>query len=484
MKLAEYAHYDGLGLADLVQQRAVTAKELAEVALTAVAKVNPSINAVLSTYADRVADMSQDYQPVGPFAGVPFLLKDFGAAEDGQIQEMGSRLLQGRRHQGETFLAGRFKAAGLTMLGRTTTPEFALSLSTESLLAGPTHNPWRLGRLAGGSSGGAAASVAAGITPVAHASDGAGSIRIPASASGVVGLKPSRGRISLGPQLAESLMGMGVEFAVSRTVRDTAALLDAVAGPLPGDPVVITQPTRPYRQEVGAPLERLRIAWTTECWQPGTPVDPEVVQTVQRVVDLLTTAGHELVEAQPTFAYEEYLRAICVGWIYGFNQWLDALAHETGRTIGPATLEAVTLSFYEAGQRLTVDELVWTEGVYNGLRRQVGAFFQQYDLLVTPTMTRLPEPLGYYSLNAADVDFLGFMRRCDESCSHLPLFNLTGQPAISLPLGQSQDQLPIGVQFVAGFGREDRLLRLAALLEEALPWHDRRPPIHAADGSG
>ncbi|MFN8442427.1 MAG: amidase [Caldilineaceae bacterium] len=480
MKLAEYANYDGLGLAKLVASHQMTAKELAELMLLAVEYVNPQINSVIEVYRQRVIQMRQDELPSGSFAGVPFLLKDAGAAEEGQIQEIGSRLLRGRRHAGETFLASRFKAAGLSILGRSTVPEFTLSSSTESLLTGATHNPWRLGLMAGGSSGGAAASVAAGIVPVAHASDGAGSIRIPASCCGLVGLKPSRGRVSLGPTIGESLQGMGVEFALTRTVRDCAAMLDAVAGAQIGDPFVISQPQRSYQEELGIPTGNLRIAWTDHCWLPGRPVHPEVVEAVHHVVRTLEAMGHHLVEAQPNFDYEEYLRAICVGWVYGFNQWLDQMAVELGRAVGPDTLEAVTLHCYEQAQRLTVDDLVWAESVYNQLRRAVGEFFAGYDLLLTPTLTEPPEPLGKYSLNASDVDFLGFFRRCDESASHMPLFNLTGQPAISLPLAQSQDRLPIGIQFVAHFGREDQLLRLASVLEEALPWRDRRALIHVS----
>lgn len=411
MNLTEYAHYDGLGLATLVEQRAVTPKELGQLLRAAVDRVNPTLNAVLQPYADRVERMSQDDRPAGPFAGVPFLLKDIGAAEDGQLQEVGSRLAQGLRVQGESFLTTRFKQAGLSILGRTAVPEFALSSSTESLLSGATHNPWRLGLIAGGSSGGAAASVAAGIAPIAHASDGAGSIRIPA---------------------------------------------------------------------IGAPTGRLRIGWTAGCLQPGTPVHPEVATVVRQTVAQLATMGHELVEATLPLDYEKYLKAICVGWVYGFNHWLDQLAAATGRSVGPETVETISLACYEEGQRLTVSTVIWAEGVYNQLRRNVGRFFQQYDLLLTPTLTRLPEPLGYYSPDARDVDFLGFFRRCDESCSHLPLFNLTGQPAISLPLGQSHDHLPIGIQLVASFGREDQLIRLASALEEVLPWRGRIPPIHAA----
>src|SRR5581483_6798711 len=241
MNLAEYASYDGLGLAELVRTRQASARELAELLLASVERVNPHINAVIETYSERARALDPHAASDGPFAGVPFLLKDIGSGEAGQLQELGSRLARGRVLDADSFLVESFRAVGLTILGRTATPEFALSATTESVLTGATRNPWDTARLAGGSSGGAAASVAAGILPIAHASDGAGSIRIPASACGLVGLKPSRGRVSSGPHAAESLAGMSQEFVVCRTVRDAAAMLDAVARPMPGDPFVIAR---------------------------------------------------------------------------------------------------------------------------------------------------------------------------------------------------------------------------------------------------
>lgn len=480
MNLTEYASYDGLGLAELVRARQVSARELGELLLRAVERVNPQLNAVIATYPERARAAGPPTLPNGPFAGVPFLLKDIGGGEAGQLQELGSRLTRGRVAGADSFLIELFRAAGLSILGRTATPEFALSASTESLLTGATRNPWDTTLSAGGSSGGAAASVAAGVLPIAHASDGAGSIRIPASACGLVGLKPSRGRVSSGPQLAESLAGMSQEFVVCRTVRDAVAMLDAVARPMPGDPFVIARQPGTYAQQVGAPLGRLRVAYTARSWQPGSSVAPEVVACVEQAARLCEALGHLVIEDAPAFEYEPFLRAICTGWAFGFAVELEELAAEMGRPIDSQTLEPVTLAYYQYARAISAADVIWADRVANRLRREVGRFFTAYDVLITPTLMRLPEPLGKYSQARGDLSFYDFFRLCDELCVHMPLFNLTGQPAISLPLGMSAAGLPIGVQFVAQFGREDVLLALAGAFEQALPWQARRPAVHVA----
>ena len=480
MDLSEYAQYDAVGLAELVKRKQVTAKELGRLFLIAVEKVNPKINAVIETYAERVEALEDRPLPTGPFAGVPFLLKDLGATENGKRQECGSRLMKGYVADKDSFLTTRFKQAGLTLLGRSATPEFGLAGTTESILTGATRNPWNLEMLAGGSSGGAAASVAAGIIPIAHASDGAGSIRIPASACGLVGLKPSRGRVTQGPDSAERLDGMVQEFAVSRTVRDTAVMLDAVSQPAPGDPFVIVQPQRPYRQEVNASSGKLRVAWTAQSWQPGTVVHPEVVRLVEQVAAKCDEMGHQVVEATPVFDYEEYLRALCVPWEFGFDVMIDSLAARMGREVNEETLEPVTLSCYRYARGLNMADITSADRVLNKLRRTFGRFFLEYDVLLTPTLSQLPEPLGKYATTRTDLDFVDFMRLGDEINMHLPPFNVTGQPAISLPLGQSNSGLPIGVQFVARFGEEATLIRLASRFEQAMPWRDRIPSAHVS----
>ncbi len=480
MNLAEYSCCDGVTLADLVRKREVSPKELAHLFVEAVEKVNPKINAVIEVHFDRIDGLDEQAISAGPFAGVPFLMKDIGAGESGRHQEMGSRLMKGNVTDKDSFLTVLFKKAGLTLLGRTTTPEFALGISTESVLTGATHNPWNLDKMSGGSSGGSAASVAAGIVPIAHASDNGGSIRIPASACGLVGLKPSRGRVTLGPDIGEPWPGMLQEFVLSRTIRDTALMLDAVSGPAPGDPFIITQPVRPFAQEVNAPAERLRIAWTTDSWRPGVTVDSEVVRCVEKVVSECEKAGHELVEASPVFDYEEYLQATCKAWAFGLYVGMDMFGGALGRKVSEETVEPVMLSFYKYSKGLVAADMFMTEFVLNKLRRTFGIFFEQYDMLLTPTLIKLPEPLGKYSKMRTDVDYVGYMRLCDETKVFTSAANVTGQPAITLPLGHSQSGLPIGVQFTARFGEESALIRLANSLEQEMPWLDRIPPVHAS----
>ncbi len=480
MNVAEYSRCDGVALADLVRKGEVSPKELARLFVEAVEKVNPRINAVIEVYFDRIEGLNDHAISAGPFAAVPFLMKDIGAGEGGRRQEMGSRLMKGHVSDTDSFLTALFKKAGLALLGRTTTPEFALGISTESALTGTTCNPWNLETIAGGSSGGSAASVAAGITPMAHASDNGGSIRIPASACGLVGLKPSRGRVTLGPDFGEIWPGMLQEFVVSRTVRDTAVMLDMVSKPVLGDPFIIVQPVRPYAQEVNAPVERLRIAWTTDSWQPGGSVNSEVVRCVEHVVSECERAGHELVQASPVFDYEEYLHAICVGWALGVYAGMDAFAGAEGRTVSEENTEHVMLSFYEYSKGLTGADMFIAEFALNKFRRTFGKFFEQYDVLLTPTLIKLAEPLGKYTKMRTDLDFVNYMRLCDEVRVHTTAANVTGQPAITLPLGHSRSGVPIGVQFMARFGEEGTLIRLARSLEQQMPWRDRIPPVHAS----
>jgi amidase len=473
----------------------VSPAELASLALEALVRVDGRLNAVAEAYlevpdalaapprdalAAHLPDALSAHPPDdGPFAGVPFLFKDAGTPEAGRRQEFGSRLLLGRTVAEEGFLAARFRRAGLVSVGRSNVPEFTLSLSTESLLHGPTRNPWDTSRHAGGSSGGAAAAVAAGIVPLAHATDTAGSIRIPASACGLVGLKPSRGRVTHGPQAGEPFLGMDVEFALSRSVRDSAALLDAVSGPAPGDPFVIAPPARRYREEVGAPVERLRLAVTTSAWG-GYPVDPEVASGTMMVARELERMGHEVEEAAPELDYDAFIEAALTGWALGFDLALERYGRELGRPIDGSTIEPVTMLLYRQAKELDAGAVARAEETFNTVRRGFGRFFERYDALITPTLLRKPEPIGKYSQGAPHDDFESFFRLCDESGAFLPVFNLTGQPAISLPLLWSAEGLPMGVQFVARFGEEGLLLRLAGVLEESFPWRQRRPRVHAA----
>jgi len=478
MNLSEYARYDGLGLADLIRNKDVTARELAELALCGVQKINPQINAVIEVYQERVEKADELLLPEAPFGGVPFFLKVLGATEAGKLQEMGSRLAKGHIAAADAYLTTRFKKAGAIILGRTTTPERGFAATTESILTGATCNPWDLNLIAGGSSGGSAAAVAAGIVPVAHASDGGGSIRIPAACCGVVGLKPSRGRVTCGPDADEGLFGLVQEFIVSRTVRDTAAMLDAVSRPAPGDPFIIVQPRQPYLKEINAPAGTLRIAFTAESWT-GVEVNPEIAGSLKRIARMCEDMGHSVEAAKPQFDLEPYFNALGVLWNSSLGYTCDLLARKMDRPVDPRHLEPVTLKVYSNSRKISAADVINARAALNVTRRQVGQFLEKYDLLLTPTTAQLPVPIGTIHQNQ-DVPLEDWYLGTAQFNAFTSLFNATGLPAISLPLCQSAAGLPLGIQFAAGFGQEDLLIRIAGAFEEALPWIDRRPPVHVS----
>ncbi|MGB6562038.1 MAG: amidase [Candidatus Binataceae bacterium] len=479
ISLRDYTAHDGLGLAELVARKEVTPDELAAAAFEAVAKVNPRINAVLHTIPKEAATEIRAGLPRGPFTGVPFLIKEIVLHAKGVRCEMGSKLAQGYVPDADTELMARFRRAGLVLAGTTQTPEFGYNPTTETRAFGPVHNPWDLGRSPGGSSGGSGAAVAAGIVPVAHANDGGGSIRIPASCNGLVGLKPSRDRIPSGPDYGDLLCGLACEFALTRTVRDAAALLDAVAGPDPGAPGHPVPPARPYRELIGTPPGRLRIAWTATP-ASGAKVDSECEQAVHETVRLLEGLGHTLIEDRPRYDWDSFLENVNVIWgAFGVAS-IDFAAAMTGRKPGPDNLEAVTLASYEDGKRYSAIDLLNAMTHCNVVSRQVGAFFEKVDVLVTPTIARLPAPLGELNQNREGMTAMEWTRQIFSYVPFTPVFNVTGQPAISLPLHWSADGLPVGVQIAGRFGDEATLLCLAAQLEQARPWAARRPPIHAA----
>ena len=479
ISLGDYTAHDGLGLAELVARKEVTPDELAAAAFEAVAKVNPRINAVLHTIPKEAATEIRAGLPRGPFTGVPFLIKEIVLHAKGVRCEMGSKLAQGYVPDADTELMSRFRRAGLVLAGTTQTPEFGYNPTTETRAFGPVHNPWDLGRSPGGSSGGSGAAVAAGIVPVAHANDGGGSIRIPASCNGLVGLKPSRDRIPSGPDYGDLLCGLACEFALTRSVRDAAALLDAVGGPDPGAPGHPVPPARPYRELIGTPPGRLRIAWTATP-ASGAKVDPECEKAVHETVRLLEGLGHTLIEDRPRYDWDAFLENVNVIWgAFGVAS-IDFAAAITGRKPGPDNLEAVTLASYEDGKRYSAIDLLNAMTHCNVVSRQVGAFFEKVDVLVTPTIARLPAPLGELNQNREGMTAMEWTRQIFSYVPFTPVFNVTGQPAISLPLHWSADGLPVGVQIAGRFGEEATLLCLAAQLEQARPWAARRPPIHAA----
>jgi amidase len=435
------------------------------------------LNAVVLRWFDDALDAANDPAlPDGPFRGVPFLLKDLWAAMAGHPITNGNRALKdsGVRSDADTTLVSRHRAAGLVILGRTNSPEFGSVPTTEPLAYGPTHNPWALDRTPGGSSGGAAAAVAAGLVPIAHASDGGGSIRIPASACGLVGLKPSQGRITLGPARDES--GLSVEHCVSRTVRDCAALLDATAGPGIGDTVIAPAPTRPYRDEVGADPGRLRIGLMAT-HPKGIPVSPECEKAARSAAHLLEGLGHHVEEAHPdVFGDEELGRRF--GAIWSTNQAITIARIEAmiGREITADDVEPVNWAMAQFAKGISAVEYAQGLAAVSAFRRRMHAWWTAgHDLLLTPTLAHLPPVLGTIVNDPADP-----MRPMTLSGAFVPFtpaFNTSGQPAISLPLSWTDDGLPVGVQLVGAYGREDVLLRIAGQLEQASPWAHRHPAV-------
>lgn len=477
MDLREYAEQDAVGLAALIRAGEITAAEAVDCAGRAAAAVNGHVNAVVETFDDAVKDLDGDAPPSGPFAGVPTMVKDLFHGVPGRVCENGSRLARGWTEPTQAELPRRMRAAGLVPVGRTTTSEFGIMGTTETLQCGRTASPWSTERMAGGSSGGSASVVGAGVVPVASASDGGGSIRIPASACGVVGLKPSRGRVPWGPDVADALVGWAVQFVVTRSVRDAAAFLDEFAGPLPGDPFVIAPPSRPFAQEVGAPVQSLRIAtWSDPL--SGQAGDDEVAAATTRTARLLEDLGHRVEVARPPLDWEPFLDAMTDVWAADAAQNVDGFARIVGRAVDQETVEGATLAAVEHGREVSAVALLDAVDVAHGVARAMGRFFGGYDVLLTPTLGRLPARLGEYDPTAVTPlrDTFSSWAALE---SFLPAFNATGQPAISLPLETSRDGLPIGMQFVGAFGAESLLLRLAAQLEQARPWHGRRPPIWA-----
>lgn len=478
MTLAEYADFDGIGLADLLRKGEVEPGELAELALLGIEAVNPRLNAVIETFPERVAELKALGTLPRPFGGVPFLVKDFPIYA-GVKAEFGSELARGLVCRYDNALGVRLREAGLVNLGRTTTSEFGLAATTENRLNGKTRSPWDLSRSVAGSSGGAAAIVAAGAVPFAQGGDAGGSIRMPASFCGLVGLKPTRGRVTGSPGDVAPLSGLATGFMLTRTVRDCAALLDVAEGPAPGDHFEIPRPERPFLDEVGRPTGRLHIGFTGDAWS-GLPVDPSLGDAVRAAARRCEELGHEVEEASPKFNYASYLAAQKIIWYAHTRQDIDWVAGLVGLKPSPNNLQSTTSAVYERGRRVSATEFLDALAIYSSVSRRVGGFFNRYDILITPTCTTEPSVLGTYDpdVSGATADTI-----FDQLAPHetfTALFNATGLPALSLPLSQSELGLPLGVQFVGRFGDEATLFRLASALEQAKPWLSRRPPIHIA----
>jgi amidase len=476
------ADHDATGLAELARRGEVSPLELVDAAIARIEAVDPQLNAVIHPRFERARQEAEGPLADGPFRGVPFLLKDVVCHSAGDPFHEGMRLLRDLdwRAATDTYLAARFKAAGLVVVGRTNVPELGLAPTTEPAAHGPTRNPWDTSRSPGGSSGGSAAAVAAGMVPAAHASDGAGSIRIPASACGLVGLKPSRGRTSLGPDSYSSAMLLA-EHVVSRSVRDSAGLLDAVAGPMPGDPYVAPPPARPYAAEVGADPGSLRVGLLTGAPGRMASVHPDCVAAAESTARLLESLGHTVERAHPAVLDSpDWAPNFVSLWAAGVALGLDRWGRRIGKRIGADDVEAVTWTLAEMGRSLDAVRLLAAYAWLGDAARQVAEWWagpRAFDLLLTPTLAEPPVPLGTFN-SPPDNPLYGVMR-AGAFTPFTPPFNVTGQPAITLPLHQGAEGLPVGVQLVAAYGREDVLLQVAAQLEETCPWSARRPAVSA-----
>ena len=470
--LTEYADHDAVGLAELVHGRQISAAEVLEAALAAIEALNPQLNAVINVMEDEARAQVAALTPDAPFAGVPMLLKDLTLSYAGVATNCGSRLFQGWTRDFDSEILRRWKSAGLIAVGKTNTPELGQAATTEPLTEGPTHNPWKSGYTPGGSSGGSAAAVAAGMVPVAHASDGGGSIRGPASCCGLVGIKPTRARNPLGPEAGEILEGLIAEHVVSRSVRDSAALLDVSAGPDAGDPYVAPPPERPFAEEVGAPPGRLRIGFSTGA-PPGHTVDAECIRGLEATAQLLEELGHEVEEAAPSHDVE-LLGEIYMTLIAAHSAaTIEKGAAQLGRIPSADNLERVNLYLLERGRRMPATEFVGAVEAINGVVRQFADFFEHRDIWLTPTMATLPPELGYLDANMDDSEL--YFERVWTFNTAGPIYNASGNPAVSLPLHWSAEGLPVGMMFGARFGDEATLFRLAAQLEQATPWNERPP---------
>jgi len=494
---SEYDQYDGLGLVKLVKKEEVKPTELVEEAITRIEKLNPQLNAVIHKMYDEARKKAGGELPDGPFKGVPFLLKDLLAAYAGVPLCNGSRFHKDFVPDHDSELVKRYKAAGVIMIGKTNTPEYGLLPVTEPELFGPTYNPWDLSRTPGGSSGGAAAAVSSRIVPLAHGSDGGGSIRMPASCCGVFGLKPTRGRNPLGPDFGEAWQGFACEHVLSRSVRDSAAMLDATAGPDVGAPYSAPPPSQPFLDEVGKDPGKLRIAYTHKPFLADF-VHEDCIKGLETTVRLCKDLGHELIETAPQIDRDMFAKTFMTIVCAETRAGIEKAEFLIGRKAKFRDFEASTWMLGLLGKQLRAPHLSNAKFYLQYMSRLIGWFFEKFDILLTPTLALPPIKIGALQPNKKDAFIMKFLGRLNAGSllmaikgiedlaqkaytfmPYTPLFNVTGQPAMSVPLYWNEDKLPIGMQFVGRYADEATLFRLAAQLEKAKPWSDLIPPICA-----
>ena len=474
MAFREYGNYDAVGLAELVRNKEVTAGELLDEAIARTAKVDPQINAVVVKHYDYAQRQIERGLPDGPFTGVPFLLKDLDLVE-GTRTTFGASVLKDFVADRTGTLSQRFLDAGLAIFGKSASPEFGLMPTTEPRLHGPTRNPWNLAHSSGGSSGGAAAAVAARIVPVAHASDGGGSIRIPASASGVFGMKPTRARNPLGPDRGEGWGGFACGHVVSLSVRDSAVMMDAIHGPEPSSPYIAPPPERPFSQEVGRDPGKLRIAFTDRS-PYGDAIDPEIAAAVREIARVLEGLGHHVEERAPPLAADP---APTIRTIVGANTALSVrlIEQRLGRAATPDDFEILTLASAHNAEKTSATDYVAAQLAAFQISRALATFFERFDVFLSPTLCMPPLRIGELNTMSEDLSYIApLLRRYIPGTS---MFNMSGQPAMSVPLAWNKAGLPLGMMFSARFGDEATLFRLAGQLERERPWKNKLPPVCA-----
>jgi Asp-tRNA(Asn)/Glu-tRNA(Gln) amidotransferase A subunit family amidase len=473
MRFEEYRKHDAISLADLVAKREVDAREVLETAIARAEQINPAINAIVHKQYEQARQAVATGLPDGPLKGVPYLIKDLGFFETGEPATLGSSLFKDFVADHDSAYVTRCKKAGLVFIGRSATPEFGLNPNTEPRLYGSCHNPWNLEYSPGGSSGGAAAAVCAGILPVAHATNGGGSIRIPAAQCGLFGLKPSRGRVSMAPDAGEGWGGLSTGHVVSRSVRDSALMLDCTAGPEPGDPYAAPVNERPFLEAIARPPRKLRIALMLKDHR-GAKLHPECLEAVQIAAKLCDDLGHIVEEADPGLDMVALRplnsRISAANTTRSCNMRWRALGHEPNAD----DVEAVTWAVHHRGLKVSGVEYIEAIAAAHAAGRKIAAFLSSYDVILSTTLAGPPPKLGYFDQNG---DVQTFAERVTEYLSVTPLHNATGTPAMSVPLHWTADGLPVGVHFAGRYGEESTLLALAAQLETAQPWFDRAPPL-------
>ena len=475
--LTELASLDATAQAELVRRREVTPLELLEAAIARVEKVNPAINAVVFKMYDQARAAARAPLPAGPLSGVPFLLKDFLAEYAGVPFTEGTAYLGNYIPAEDSELVRRYKRAGLVFFGKTNTPELAVGPTTEPRLFGPTRNPWDTGRTAGGSSGGAAAAVAAGMVPMAHGNDAGGSIRVPAACCGVFGLKPTRARVPLGPHYGDLISGLVAEHALTRSVRDSAALLDAVSGPDQGDPYWAPPPARPFAAEIAAPAGKLRIAFSTRTIT-GAEISPQCVAAVEDAASLCAHLGHEVVEAMPKIDAERFFLAFTSVLAAGFTCAIDDWTRRLGRAPTEDLFEPFVWAFTGRGRQITAPQYLLAVQDLQRISRTVAHFFADHDVWLTPMLGEPPVPLGTFAYRPG-TDPFELRRKMARFTPFSYFANATGQPAMAVPTYWTPEGLPVGNQYIGRFGDEATLFRLASQIEAERPWAQRHPPVWA-----